>query len=267
LLLIVFCRQLASTFYDDEEAESGLLFDTLAARLRSTTSFGHLEVVCKDIEPTLPPLYMDNFSNVRFDRDAPDTLAKILTPSDCGIKEPYCVRTSPDGSCFLHAASRMIFGHERRDTELRVRLVVEGVCNKERYLDETFLRIGAEDIDISSIAQDVVSVYALLCGQYDAVLTSNEEVYKSEMFHYRLSTTYSSMWQFHQLACVLQRPVMSVYPYLDGAARGHNQMRDAYHRLIQPPSHNDRRKPYGVISWTVSDSSRKSPNHFVYVVP
>ena len=48
-----------------------------------------------------------------------------------------------DGNCFPRIVSFMLFGTENRHTEIRVRIVYKAVLNKERYLDNSYLCIGA----------------------------------------------------------------------------------------------------------------------------
>ena len=44
-----------------------------------------------------------------------------------------------DGNCLPRCLSYLVYGHENNHEEMRIRIVTEGVLNKEHYLQESFI--------------------------------------------------------------------------------------------------------------------------------
>ena len=71
-----------------------------------------------------------------------DDVAVMSLPCDCPCN---CVPiwTVGDGDCLTHTLSMACFRDDKRNVELRARIVVEGVYNKPRYLDNDYLSLGS----------------------------------------------------------------------------------------------------------------------------
>ena len=102
-------------------------------------------------------------------------------------------------------------------------------------------------------------------GAYNYVCTDTwnptvtEEIYKKELLILRGDKKYCGMWQMYQLANVLHRPVMSVYPQGYLLERYRKDLnRTAY--LIR--LHERDRKPV-VIMWTPVMMNSQDVAHFV----
>lgn len=182
------------------------------------------------------------------------------------------LETKGDGRCFLFAAARCLFGphqaeSEMRVAELRVRLVVEGLVNKDFYLDHYSLGIGLKEYSSSST---VPEMYATFSGVEEGLDTSDVAlVYYNTMFKYRRKYSEAGMWQFHQLANILGAPVISIYPLYPANVSGGElmkNMRKLYHRVIYQ---DDPGRSAAVIAimWCKSTEEVYSVNHFVTVVP
>lgn len=247
-------------------------WNTLSALMTSCRSYQELAELCWREAHRMPPLFQANMSNVRLVKDCPDTTSTAWIPSDCPMAMPFPVSTTGDGSCFAHAAARLIFGTEARSLEMRMRLVVEGVINSDKYLNDAYLRFGAEVDDDFNVLQ----WYSTLSGAYSQQQLPPAEVYMREVYNFRELGVEASQWQFHQLASLLGRPVVSMFPmnqaFMDGR-RDFINIRAAYNRVILPwhEMRDVRDSPPIAIMWTSASSTAtpltNSPNHFVSVVP
>ena len=88
--------------------------------------------------------------------------------------------TVGDGDCLICTLSIASFGDDSRNVELRARIVVEGVSNRHRYLDDNYLTLGSKCLRQQGTFTEQ---YALFSGQYahgdlqDVI----ESVYDNEM--------------------------------------------------------------------------------------
>ena len=172
-----------------------------------------------------------------------DDVAVMSLPCDCPCN---CVPiwTVGDGDCLTCVLSVACFGDNKRNVELRVRIVVEGVYNKPQYLDNDYLSLG-----LNSLRQQgtFTEQYALFSGQYahgdlqDVI----ESVYDNEMLAMCKPHEYMSMWQIWAATNVLARPVRSVFPM-----RGSDAFHADFNRLCVPYSSQFRRKETVIIMWT-----------------
>ena len=73
-----------------------------------------------------------------------DVLATSLLPDDCGIATDslFPILTTGDGNCLMYSLSRLVYGNELHGTEMRVRIIEEGVRNIHLYLDHSYLCRG-----------------------------------------------------------------------------------------------------------------------------
>lgn len=68
-----------------------------------------------------------------------DQISEKLFPSD-GPKGLEPKQTFGDGNCLYRAMSKIISGNENRHVELRVRTFIELCCNKDKYLNNCYLK-------------------------------------------------------------------------------------------------------------------------------
>jgi hypothetical protein len=170
--------------------------------MESTHTFEELLDWCRRLQPDLPQIKL-NITNVRLKTDERDEVALLWVPKDCPIRNPYPIHTIGDGSCFINAAVRQIFGvpcgrqgngrllNFHLAAELKVRLVIEGVINKKRYLDYNYLALGMRE---ESIPTSVTTMYVLMSGVYDDenTLTDFPSLYNRMMFNYSRRNQVSS---------------------------------------------------------------------------
>ena len=74
-----------------------------------------------------------------------DQVAKLSMPQDVP-KGLVPISTIGNGNCFASAISTALFGNQNHHKEIRMRLVFEAVLNKDKYLDNEYLKNGATHI-------------------------------------------------------------------------------------------------------------------------
>jgi hypothetical protein len=168
-----------------------------------------------------------------------------------------------DGNCFPRALSRLCYGNESNFTEMRCRLVIEMVENKQKYLDHTYLM--REAIFPYTRITNIASQYCIYSEHFNTVRNfdvhnpgSIEAVYDLEVFSLRKNGTYCGIWQFHAAANVLGRPVYSIYPKCELV-----NLRIDLHRKFLPHDEQLKLKSHVGIMWTKASNVSVQPNHFV----
>ena len=167
--------------------------------------------------------------------------------------------TAGDGDCLTRSLSIACCGDDSKNVELRAKIVVEGVCNRPRYLDNDYLTIGSNCLRQQGTFMEQ---YALFSGQYahgdlqDVI----ESVYENEMLAMCRPREYMGMWQIWAATNVLGRPVRSVFPMCGSAA-----FRSDFNRLCIPFNTQVRKKEPVVIMWTPTVHNGKI-HHFVLLL-
>ena len=144
----------------------GLSWKQVLTRMEeAATSMEALIQHINKIKDTLPLLKL-NITNVLLSTDDEDYAARPWIPRDCPVRNGVPLETQGDGNCLLHAFSRQLFEYTsvERVAELRVRLVIEGVTNRDWYLSHKKLTLGMTVAEMQSPAQ---TTYALMSGAYD----------------------------------------------------------------------------------------------------
>ena len=190
------------------------------------------------------------------DRDQLDLVALHYKPADAPQDLNPC-KIGGDGNCFLRTLSFICFHDESMHTEMRVRLVYEGVMNAKYYLNNRYLSRGANIIyRRAGPCKQLVMYSPVYIGQEEVNV---EEIYKNEVPKVTRDAEYCGLWQLCQAANILHRPVVSVYP--NGL---HDGMRLDFNRKFMciESKYNDKNPAY--IMWTPMQVTRNSyPVHFV----
>ena len=101
--------------------------------------------------------------------------------------------------------------------EIRAKIVIESVINKEKYLNHEYLSQGAVEV-----REDVTlpEIFTMFSGQNAAGLSDNivESVYEKEIMSLTKKGSYMGMWQLFAAANVLAHPIRSIFP-LRGSAQ------------------------------------------------
>ena len=187
-----------------------------------------------------------------------DMLAFSLWPKDSPITKDDCfpVKTVGDGQCFPRTLSRLVFGNESQSVQMRIRLILESIQNKDKYLTTAFLKRGYQMPYPSGTS--LVNVYKLY-GQDNLQQYNGEEYYDNEIMSLRDKYSHCGIWQLHAAANILKRPIYSIFPGID------SNVRKDHHRLILPSEDHLQNNEPIFIMWTKSGET-SDINHFVPVV-
>ena len=80
--------------------------------------------------------------NQHLDKYHEDLAAKRQCPQVPSLNNPFTAQSSGNGNCFFNVMSLLAYGNEDHALEMRIRVVIEGVKNREKYLDENKLSQG-----------------------------------------------------------------------------------------------------------------------------
>ena len=172
-----------------------------------------------------------------------DYVAKLSMPDDCP-RNCIPVFTIGDGNCYPRSLSCAAFGDDSQHVLLRAKIVVEGVYNKQRYLDNSYLSVGSKSLRIEGSFSEQ---YALFSGQYahGNIEDVIESVYEKELLEMSHKNTHMGMWQIWASKNVLGRPIMSIFP-----ERGSATFRSDFNQLCVPYVGKLRKKQPIYIMWT-----------------
>ena len=124
----------------------------------------------------------NDFSNCKTDYIAEKVLSR------CGTNNLKALEVLGDGNCLFNSLSVIVCGNESRSFELRLRCALELILHKEYY----------------------TNYYSN--NFFHMVSLSYEEACKNAV----KNGSFSSVWLLHAAAGVLQQPIHSVYPNING---------------------------------------------------
>jgi hypothetical protein len=96
-----------------------------------------------------------------------------------------------------------MFGVEDRHAEVRVRLTVEGALNRNRYLNNYYLRSGlGRDTQYT-----ICELYTSLCGAYDYQNTPDDltRIYNGDVYNTRVDGAYCGIFQVRQYTVINEK--------------------------------------------------------------
>ena len=193
--------------------------------------------------------------------DIIDTVAQKEIPPD-GPVMLSAIKTYGDGNCLCRALSRSFYNHDGKHTELRARIVIEGVLNMDKYLSDDCLERGASYIHHNA---ELPLVFATFSEFYTPGQKLSEElinyIYSMEIYSCSRMSSYMGIWQLAQAASVLGTPIHTIYP-----VRGDSTLRNDFHRIFFPvnyPTTSDDNPV--VIMWTGMRPGA-APIHFVPLI-
>ena len=135
-----------------------------------------------------------------------------------------------DGICLPRAGSVLPFGHEDSHIEIRTRIIIEMIQNKQLYLNPTDLNKGHRVqkhnpvVQYTMYSDEYVPSQAITCELSDYV-------YNKEVLSICKPGNFMGIWQLFAIVSVLQRPILSLYPSL-----GNRVVQKDLNRLIMPSS-------------------------------
>ena len=199
-----------------------------------------------------------------------DDIALQHLPTDAP-KDYLPVKVYGDGNCCPRAICLALgLDPSENHKEMRIRICKEGVSNKNRYLNNSYLNSGCVNTYTRTtfpIIYAEMSEYrrSFGCIQGESIASRlirwsaiAAQVYKKETFMVRRSGEWMGMWQLFQAANAIKRPICSVYP--NWLAK---QLRDDLNRTIVPFENIHREKEPIYIMWTSTAPDHNTPNHFV----
>ena len=180
------------------------------------------------------------------------------------------VRIYGDGNCFPRALCVALgIDANTYHKEMRIRICHEGVSNKARYLNNSYIATGSKN----SYSRTTFPIIYAQMSEYRCDFGFNDgesiasrlmrwsvtsaQIYKEETYMLRRCGEWMGMWQLFQAANVIKRPICSVYPHWLS-----RQLRGDMNRTIFPFDASLREKEPIYIMWT-STTSSNTPNHFV----
>ena len=230
----------------------------IASKLQSCTTFRQLQEEVSQI--TLSTKIVTDYCSLTINNPIVDAISVGLYPHDA---PPGCTPISVygDGNCLTRTLSVIAYGNERKHEEIRARLCVEGVVNKQYYLDNDYLNLNG------TFEADLVEYLAIVSESYNALNTRNwnraimEKIYEHEVLSVAKLGQYCSMWQVYQATNVIGRPIVSVFP--EGMIK---EYRSRTNRTVLPIRLHLRQLDPVCIMWTKCSSNSPIPNHFVPVI-
>ena len=195
------CKNLLSVEHTDYWAEHINLLSTITtfADLQEYITWNSIPPLNVNIDTKMSQRdmqFLDYVALHYLPNDAPDSFAPVTIVGD--------------GNCFPRSVSYMLFHTQSRYNEIRTRIIYESINNMARYLDNAYLEMGANHLyHRGSLAQQ----YAMYSDNYRANnVLDVEHFYKAEVLDICKDGGFMGIWQFFQLANVIQAPVRSVYP-------------------------------------------------------
>ena len=246
-----------------------LFWKTVLAHWHDINSYDELEkyitIVHRNVLTTLPKL--PNFQGTTHRQtDIFDDTAYWDMPHDHGLANPFPIHTTGDGNCFPNTLSHLVFGNEDHSEEMRVRLIIDAVLNKDHYLRSSTLEIGFGNGDPP---ENFVDKYLLYSLPADSELPKNtpagdrmrKELYEQLTLKTSRKKSWCNLWQFHQAANVLQCTVKALYPDM----RRHEKI--MFHRQMLPLGQTvPDAQTVHIMSCRMSKMGPSICNHYVPVV-
>ena len=116
--------------------------------------------------------------NIRFDLN----LVALSELPDNVVQQMLPIMTTSDGNCCPWSISISLFGNKSRHKEIRLRIVIEDLLDKDRYLNEECMTIGAKH----QKKQPLPLVYATYSGSYGCkTLSKQDENQKAPEKHHQ----------------------------------------------------------------------------------
>ena len=223
----------------------------IQASFNNCKSYAELEdYVNTHIGPPLPKHKPLSVPTAKLDPVAMELLHQLPAP----VNDLLPVAVYGDGNCFPRALSMLFYGNQYHMHEMRGRIVYEGVLHKGRYLNDTYLSMGAAKV------YKRVGMSTIL-AQFSANYTIGEPVettFEKELLEVSKMGSYCGLWEFPMAADVFNVSVVSHYPSLTPSL-GLDMNRKFY-----PFENSEPQGPTFNILWSYTDlNNSKSPNHFV----
>ena len=190
-----------------------------------------------------------------------DAKAAQLCRESCDVQRAgvFPLLVKADGNCLPRCGSLLAYGSQEYHHDIRIRIALDLINNKNMYLDSAFLSRGLSDKSDMPTPEIYLKLSLGLLELEEDIL----HYYNQDIDEVLEKGTYMGIYQLFALANVLRRPIRSIYP-----AKGPVHIHHHVNRLILPMElEND--EPVNVM-WS---STRDLPdehwvaNHFVILLP
>ena len=191
-----------------------------------------------------------------------DQISEKLFPSD-GPKGLEPKQTFGDGNCLYRAMSKIICENENRHVELRVRTFIELCLNRDKYLNNSYLKelTGLDDY-MENLLGSSFDLSSKTKGKPKS--ERQREGFEAGIVDNIKPGTYSTMWHIFALSNILGFPIQTVYPDVRGSLVDRN-----YVNVRITPSHMQH-PSVAYVMWTHTRNVNLhgwTPNHFVPLLP
>ena len=147
--------------------------------------------------------------------------------------------------------------------EITARLLIDGIINKDYYVNAEFLNRGATYIREDETLPEVYVKYSdhYVNGQK---ITENtiDYIYSQKLHDCAKTSTYMGLWQIAQASSALNVPIQSMYQM-----GGDKLMRLDFHRIFFPVDPNTETSDVPIVLMWTSAVTGSTPNHFVPLLP
>ena len=208
---------------------SQIFWETILGELERCTDFPELQTCAAVIlnDRIAPIRHQEKGVRFRNDVDFIDAVAQSSLPDE--LKSSYdAVWVLGDGNCLPRSLSHAYIGDDHMHIELRARIALEGIVNKERYLNPNVMNRGS-----TIVRESILEVYGQYSDYYRSgqILTEDtiEYLYCREMHECCKMNSYMGLWQLAQAATVMGLEIKSVYPLF-----GDPVMRQDFNRSFIP---------------------------------
>ena len=157
------------------------------------------------------PELKTNFHTVMSASDRVDKISLDLYPPDApeGFVPRHIIG---DGNCLPRTCSLLTFGTEHHSLEMRLRIGKEAILFIDKYLDSEFLYKGALN---RSEHINIVEFYALVSPVFNSMKRDEQvmnaenfrKIYEKEAMSMLRDRKWMGMWQIHQFANVVKKPI------------------------------------------------------------
>ena len=128
---------------DEDDIPEDIFWESVMSTMEACKTYQDLHKVAIDLSAKMPDLRpFTGEIPFKVESEYIDAAATESLPAD-GPKHVYAVKTTGDGNCLCRALSRAFYGDESMHAELRARIVVEGIINMKKYLDQHHMEKGA----------------------------------------------------------------------------------------------------------------------------
>ena len=243
-----------------EIVPESILWISILSAIEEAKDFQTVIEMCTSFKKTIPQL-KPRVKAFFSDKDVCDTVAEREIPLD-GPITLKAIKTLGDGNCLPRALSRAFYDTDEAHIEVRVRIVIEGVLNREKYVTDQCLERGASFVHGNA---DLPTVFTSFSEYYTPGQRITQDtitcIYCLEVHSIAKIGSYMGLWQLAQASSVFGVPLHTIYP-----VRG-SSIRNDFHRIFfpleYPPERDD--EPL-VIMWT-GMTQGSVPVHFVPLLP